>query len=306
MLWTPALAGVLVALGATSVRAADPAAPPATVRVQFQAFGPSQVDVLPGESVTWENVSERTHTVTADDGSFGTDELLAGMSFAHRFDAPGEARYHCAIHPGMTGEVDVRAVILDPLPVSAVPAGSAVEFSGRTADPAQPVRVQRVTAAGPVTVATAKPSPDGRWTTTTAVTVAGDYLAAGPGGVSQRRLLAVTTRRVELRATRRGVVVTVVPALPYGRVTLQVDSRQHFGWWPTRTKRLDYVSEAVFATPRRARVRAVLVGPDGWTPLATSRVLTLGGARATGTPKAPGRPAAPAGPAAMPGHTMPH
>ena len=70
-----------------------------------------------------------------------------------------------------------------------------------------------------------------------------------------------------------------MPSLPYGRVTLQVDSREHFGWWPTRTTPLDYVSEAAFAARAGSRVRVVLVGRDGWTPLATSRVVTAGPSR---------------------------
>lgn len=273
-----AIAGAF-AVPVAAAGATDPAVPPTAVNIQFAAFGPSPLDVLPGETVTWENVSERTHTVTADDGTFGSDQLPPGATFARRFDALGAVPYHCTIHAGMTGEVDVRAVTLDPLPVAAIPAGSKVEFTGRTADPAQPVRVQRAAAGGPLTIATATPSPDGHWRVTAAVTVAGDYLAAGPGGVSEQRTLAVTTRRVEIRATRGGVAVTVVPSLPYGRVTLQVDSREHFGWWPTRTRQLDYVSEARFRAPARARVRVVLVGRDGWTPLATSRVVTVGAVR---------------------------
>lgn len=273
-----AIAGALAVPGAAGAMEMGPAAPaaPTAVDIRFAAFGPSPLDVLPGETVTWENVSERTHTVTADDGTFASDQLPPGATFARRFDALGPAPYHCSIHAGMTGEVDVRAVTLDPLPVAAIPAGSTVEFTGRTADPAQPVRVQRIAAAGPLTIATATPGPDGHWHVAVPVTAAGDYLAAGPGGGSERRALAVTTRRVEVRATRRGVAVTVVPSLPYGRVTLQVDSREHFGWWPTRTTQLDYVSEAAFAARAGSRVRVVLVGRDGWTPLATSRVVTAG------------------------------
>jgi hypothetical protein len=240
------------------------------VSIQFAAFGPSAVDVLPGESVLWQNVSERSHTVTADDGAFASDVLPGGATFSARFDAVGTFRYHCTLHAGMVGEVDVRGVTLDPLPVAELPAGTPVAFTGRTADPGTPVRVERAAGVGFVTLATAAASPDGRWQVTARVTQTGDYRAAGPAGVSESRRLTVTERRVLIRATRRGVAVTVMPPLPYGRVVLQEDSREHFGWWPGRATRLDYVSEASFRVRRPARVRVVVVDRDGWTPLATS------------------------------------
>jgi len=70
---------------------------------------------LPGDTVQWSNPSVRTHTVTADDGSFDSGELPSGSGFAHAFDAPGIYTYHCTIHAGMFGEVDVRRVTLGPV-----------------------------------------------------------------------------------------------------------------------------------------------------------------------------------------------
>ena len=67
-------------------------------------------------------------------GSFDSGELLPGDRFAWQFDEPGAFAYHCTIHAGMVGEVDVRRVILGLLPTAAMPAGDRVEFSGRTAD----------------------------------------------------------------------------------------------------------------------------------------------------------------------------
>ncbi|HEU4976964.1 MAG TPA: hypothetical protein VFT50_17885, partial [Baekduia sp.] len=51
--------------------------------------------------------------------------------------------------------------------------------------------------------------------------------------------------------------------------------RERFGWWPVRRARLDYLSEAQLRVRHGGRVRVVLVGRDGWTPLATSPVLRL-------------------------------
>jgi len=136
------------------------------VTAQLDVFSPAQVDALPGETVQWTNVSPRVHTVTSDTGAFGADELLPGAVFAQRFDVPGSYAYHCTIHPEMTGEVDVRRVILGALPTAVVARGTRVEVDGRAADPSQRVELQRSVAGGPfATVATAAPAPDGSWRT---------------------------------------------------------------------------------------------------------------------------------------------
>ncbi|MCW3014184.1 MAG: hypothetical protein JWO02_1276 [Solirubrobacterales bacterium] len=282
----PAAAATLVLSGATATGAGAAAVP---VSVQFAAFGPGTLNVLPGETVTWENVSERRHTVVADDGSFASGDLFGGDVFSHTFDAVGGHPYHCTVHPGMVGEVDVSRVTLGPLPVAPVPAGDSVQFTGRTADPGLPVRIERGDGVQFTPVAAATPAPDGAWSATVAVSRTGDYRAESDQGASGTRRLLVSDRRVVVRATRAGVAVRVTPALPYSRVVLQQVRRERFGWWPAQVTALDYVSRAAFRVRRPARVRVALVDRDGWTPLVTSRVLVLGPG-----PQAPGamRPSA--------------
>jgi plastocyanin len=273
------LVAVLAALAFASPVSASASASAATVNVQFQAFGPDPVQVLPGESVEWDNVSERTHTVTADDGSFDSGDLDPGLKFEVNFASAGTFAYHCTKHAGMTGEVDVEPVILGPLPTAAVPAGDQVEFEGRTSGPSHQVRIERSTGGAFQTIATAQPAADGSWKTSVAAQVTGDYRAAIDGGVSGARRLTVSDRKVQVRATRAGISVSVTPALPYAHVVLQQDLRERFGWWTTARTRLDYVSNASFKVARPARVRVVLVDKDGWTALATSPVVTLGHVR---------------------------
>lgn len=272
-----AVALVLLLAGAASAGAATQ-----PVDIQFDSFSPSQLDVLPGETVAWSNVSPRVHTVTSDTGLFDAGQLTSGAAFSREFDDPGTYAYHCTIHAGMVGEVDVRRVILASLPTAVVPAGTRVEISGRTADVTQPVSIQRsVGGAAFATVASASPALDGGWRATVTAAATADFRAASGTDVSQTRRLLVSVRRVRLRATKRGVTVTVTPDAPYAHVMLQADLRERFGWWPIARGKLDYLSQASFRVRRPARVRALLVAKDGWTPLATSPVLTLGHARPT-------------------------
>lgn len=269
-------AALVLALPAGAGAATQP------VDIQFDAFSPSQLDVLPGETVAWSNVSPRVHTVTSDSGLFDAGQLAPGAAFSRQFDASGAYAYHCTIHAGMVGEVDVRRVILGSLPTAVVPAGTRVAIEGRAADVTQPVGIQRSVGGGAfATVSSAVPAPDGSWRATVTAEATADYRAASGADVSRTRRLLVAVRRVRLRATRRGVTVTVTPDAPYARVMLQADLRERFGWWPIGRAKLDYLSQASFRVHRPARVRALLVAKDGWTPLATSPVLVLGHAKPT-------------------------
>ena len=280
---------VLLAAAASSIPPAAGAAQdrPHEVRALFADFGPSPLDVLPGETVEWNNVSGRRHTVTADDGSFDSGEFEGGERFAHRFDEPGAFDYHCTIHAGMQGRIDVRRVILGPLASAAVPVGSGVEFSGRTSNPSSAVTIERYDGRGFRPVAEATPGADGNWSTVLRAQSTGDYRANSSGDVSQTRRLLVSDRKLVIRATRRGIAVRVTPPAPYRRVQLLAFRRERFGWWPDATRRLDYLSETTFPSRPRRRVRVVLVDRDGWTPVATSRVLRLGGGGRRRSPRMP-------------------
>lgn len=274
-----------VAAGLALLALAAPASAQMTgVAVQFDAFGPGRVDVLPGESVRWENVSERTHTVTAE--AFDSGELPPGSAFARAFDVAGTYGYGCTLHPTMTGEVRVSPVLLDPLPTQAIPVGDPVTFSGRTANRGEPVRIERNVDGEWETLATADPGPDGTWRASVAARASGEHRAASAAGASAPRSLLVSDRRVVVRRRRHVLVVTVTPPLPYGRILLQRDLRDRFGWWPAARARLDYRSTATFGLRGRAPARVLLLAEDRWTALATSRVI---GARrdASPAPQAP-------------------
>jgi plastocyanin len=267
----------LVAVLASIVAAAPAHAGAISVGVLFQAFSPSQIDALPGDEITWSNYSERTHTVTADDGSFDSGELAPGATFATTAGAPGTELYHCTIHAGMNGEIDVRRVILGLLPPAAVPAGERVPIQGRTADPQAPVTIERDIGSGFRAVGAATPAADGSWSTTIAAETTGDYRAVSGLDASQTRRLLVLDRRVNLTATKAGIHVTVTPKLPYGRLLLERNTRERFGWFPVAHRRMDYLSRADFRVARPATVRVLLVDRDNWTPLATSAPLHLRG-----------------------------
>lgn len=80
----------------------------ARVEIRMIAYGPQEVRIRPGQSVEWVNRDPVVHTVTGDDGSWGSELLQEGGRYIRRFDQPGRYPYHCIPHPQMTAVVIVE------------------------------------------------------------------------------------------------------------------------------------------------------------------------------------------------------
>jgi len=76
--------------------------------IEAFAFEPKRIEANAGQAVTWTNRDPAEHTVTEEGGGFDSGTMAANGSFTRKFDRPGEYRYICALHPGMTGMVAVR------------------------------------------------------------------------------------------------------------------------------------------------------------------------------------------------------
>ena len=99
-----------------AVLALPPAAAAANTAVDIAgfAFAPRTVTVHVGDTVTWSNADARSHTATADDGSFDTGTISNGASKSVTFSTAGTFAYHCSIHPQMTATVVVQVGALPP------------------------------------------------------------------------------------------------------------------------------------------------------------------------------------------------
>ena len=79
------------------------------VSIAGSSYSPANVTVAVGDTVTWTNSDQISHTATADGGSFDTGPLGNGASASATFANAGTFAYHCLIHPDMTGTVVVEA-----------------------------------------------------------------------------------------------------------------------------------------------------------------------------------------------------
>lgn len=95
---------------ALSLLAAPASAEGPVVKVGIDnfTFGPAEITVAPGTTVTWVNNDDIPHTVVATDKSFRSKPLDTEDSYSFTFMKVGEYKYFCSLHPHMTGKVIVK------------------------------------------------------------------------------------------------------------------------------------------------------------------------------------------------------
>lgn len=99
---------VIAALGllGTACGGGDDAPPAAAghVNVVDNKFEPGTIEILPGDTVTWDFKGGVQHNVVGD--GFKSDNMKDG-SFEHTFNSADSYDYVCTLHPGMKGTVEV-------------------------------------------------------------------------------------------------------------------------------------------------------------------------------------------------------
>jgi plastocyanin len=72
------------------------------------SFNPAVASLQVGQQVRWHNADTTVHTATQDGGGFDTGFLAPGATSASiTLNAAGSLRYHCSVHPGMVGTLNV-------------------------------------------------------------------------------------------------------------------------------------------------------------------------------------------------------
>jgi plastocyanin len=104
----PAVAAVaLVAAGCGGSGESEPVATTAVSMAKSYVFEPKVIEVEAGETVTWTNDDNFTHTVQVDGQE--DHKVEQGGSVEITFDTPGTYHYVCTLHrQDMDGEVVVR------------------------------------------------------------------------------------------------------------------------------------------------------------------------------------------------------
>lgn len=117
----------------------------------FGAFDPPGVTAVQGDTVSWTNGTDQSHTSTGNSPlSLWDSEFLGpGQKYEFVFTTAGRYRYYCRIHPSMTGVVRV--------PIERAPSSGPV--GTRFA-----IRVSSVVAAEPFVYDIQRKIGSGEWT----------------------------------------------------------------------------------------------------------------------------------------------
>ena len=97
-------AAAILLMAATPVWAED-----AAVKIGNFTFGPHELKVKAGTTVTWTNEDDMPHTVVSAN-NFRSKVLDTEGTYSFTFTTPGTYKYFCSLHPHMTGTVVVEAV----------------------------------------------------------------------------------------------------------------------------------------------------------------------------------------------------
>jgi len=103
-----ALAAVLVAAGCGGSGVSGPAEKTTEVTMaKSYRFDPERIEIRAGQTVTWTNEDNFTHTIQVDGDE--DHEVDRGESVSITFDEPGTYHYVCTLHrKDMEGEVIVK------------------------------------------------------------------------------------------------------------------------------------------------------------------------------------------------------
>lgn len=101
------LALILFAAGCGSSSSTEPVATTEVQMAKSYRFDPRTIEIEAGDTVTWTNADNFTHTVQVDGQE--DHKVERGESVSISFDTPGTYHYVCTLHKrDMDGEVIVK------------------------------------------------------------------------------------------------------------------------------------------------------------------------------------------------------
>ncbi|MDL2341567.1 MAG: plastocyanin/azurin family copper-binding protein [Patescibacteria group bacterium] len=79
------------------------------VTIANYMFGPADIKVKVGTTVTWTNTDSVKHNIVSDDNMMPDGKLIGkGEAYTYTFTKSGTYKYHCSPHPYMHGSVVVE------------------------------------------------------------------------------------------------------------------------------------------------------------------------------------------------------
>jgi amicyanin len=94
--------GAMLAFGTVAAEA------PNEIKIDNFTFGPPELTIAAGMTVTWVNHDDIPHSVVDKNKAFRSKALDTNNSFSFTFANAGTYDYFCGLHPHMTGKIIVK------------------------------------------------------------------------------------------------------------------------------------------------------------------------------------------------------
>ncbi|MFZ4706450.1 MAG: cupredoxin domain-containing protein [Bacteroidales bacterium] len=102
------LAVLLLAVALSLISCSKDTPGPNEVYIRDNTFDLQTIAVSAGSTVIWTNMEKSSYSVDSDNNLFKSDNIETGKSFCYTFSTIGTYKYHCKLHPGMTGTIIVN------------------------------------------------------------------------------------------------------------------------------------------------------------------------------------------------------
>lgn len=250
------------------------------IKINPNAFSPTNVTVNDGDTVRWTNSDNVNRQLVADSGAFASPILKPGASYAFTFKTPGVYGYHDALKPAVRGKITVKG----PPPSVTLGATTPILVSGgettitgtvSNGKASEPVVITTTPYGALAQVATVMTGVGGGFSYTAKPSILTSYTATWKTATSQAVSIQVRPKLTLMPYDGRFWAKVVAPAT-YAGHSILLQRHSEFGQWITVAQyKLGQLSGKIFTMPKvkgtftyRVYLSVNQAGPgylDGWS-----------------------------------------
>ena len=230
----------LIAVVAALAFAAPALAGTTTINVTATSFNPQEVEIRPGDTVTWKNTDTANHQIISDTGEFKSDVLQPGESYSFVFETQSSYSYHDGMDSDRMGFIHVLStkVTLGITQITAIYGSSIRVFGGIPGDNSGSVTIHITPYRGRTTTKTIRTDADGTYELRYRPRIRTEFYATWNGTTSEQNRTVVVRPLVvfkPLKAQRNLYFVQVKAARSYAHKLVRIQHMSSSGRWVTNT-----------------------------------------------------------------------
>jgi hypothetical protein len=225
---------------AALVTAAPALAGTTTINVTAAGFAPQEVEIRPGDTVTWRNTDTANHQIISNTGEFRSDVLKPGESYSFVFETPSSYAYHDGTNSDELGFIHVLGskVTLAITQIRAVYGSQIRVFGSIPADTAGSVTIHITPYRGRTTTRRITTDADGTYELTYRPRIRTEFSATWNGTAGEQARTVLVRPLVifkPLNGRRNLFFVRVTAKRSYAHKLVRIQRLSSRGAWVTNT-----------------------------------------------------------------------